>query len=51
MIATSTPLREKLTLLWHGHFATAFQKVRTPGLMYRQNQLFRTLGGAAASRR
>ncbi|MDQ1391685.1 MAG: hypothetical protein QOF30_662 [Acidimicrobiaceae bacterium] len=47
MIVTSTPLREKLTLLWHGHFATAFQKVRVAGLMYRQNQLFRTLGGAS----
>jgi uncharacterized protein (DUF1800 family) len=44
MIATSTPLREKLTLIWHGHFATAFQKVRDAGLMYRQNQLLRTLG-------
>ena len=28
MIVTSTPLREKLTLIWHGHFATAFQKVQ-----------------------
>lgn len=45
MIATSTPLREKLTLFWHGHFATAVSKVRDPRLMYQQNQLFRTLGG------
>lgn len=44
MIVTSTPLREKLTLLWHGHFATAFQKVRTVRYLYRQNQLFRTEG-------
>ena len=44
MIATSTPLREKLTLIWHGHFATAFQKVQNAGWMYRQNQLFRTKG-------
>ncbi|MGH9123378.1 MAG: DUF1800 family protein, partial [Acidimicrobiales bacterium] len=44
MIATSTPLREKLVLLWHGHFATAVQKVRFPQLMYNQNQLFRTAG-------
>jgi uncharacterized protein (DUF1800 family) len=28
MIVTSTPLREKLTLFWHGHFATAASKVR-----------------------
>jgi uncharacterized protein (DUF1800 family) len=45
MVATSTPLREKLALLWHGHFATGFTKVRRAELMYRQNQLFRTLGG------
>jgi uncharacterized protein (DUF1800 family) len=44
MIVTSTPLREKLTLLWHGHFATAISKVQDPKLMYLQNQLFRTLG-------
>ena len=44
MIATSTPLREKLTLLWHGHFATAFQKVQLTDFMYRQNQLLRTMG-------
>ncbi|MDP9075677.1 MAG: DUF1800 domain-containing protein, partial [Actinomycetota bacterium] len=45
MIATSTPLREKLTLLWHNHFATGFVKVRNAGFMYRQNQLMRTMGG------
>lgn len=44
MIVTATPLREKLTLLWHGHFATAFQKVRYASLMYQQNQLLRTMG-------
>jgi uncharacterized protein (DUF1800 family) len=44
MIATATPLREKMTLLWHGHFATAIQKVRAASFMYRQNQLLRTLG-------
>ncbi|MHB1535747.1 MAG: DUF1800 domain-containing protein, partial [Acidimicrobiales bacterium] len=46
MIVTTTPLREKLTLLWHGHFATAVSKVRDPGLMYTQNQLFRTAGAS-----
>lgn len=44
MIVTSTPLREKMTLLWHGHFATAISKVRFPHLMYLQNQVFRTAG-------
>ena len=44
MIVTSTPLREKLTLFWHGHFATGAAKVRDAKLMYLQNQLFRTAG-------
>ena len=44
MITSTTPLRERLTLFWHGHFATSLQKVRLPELMYRQNQLFRTMG-------
>ena len=45
MVATTNPLREKLTFLWHGHFATAIDKVRLAGLMYRQNQVLRTMGG------
>ncbi len=44
MIVTDTPLREKLTLFWHGHFATAVSKVRDAKLMYLQNQLFRSAG-------
>jgi len=44
MIVTSTPLREKLTLLWSGHFATGYAKVANAALMHVQNQLFRTLG-------
>lgn len=47
MIASSTPLREKMALLWHGHFATGFTKVKNAALMYRQNQLFRTMGGGS----
>ncbi len=41
MTAEGAPLQEKLTLFWHGHFATSAQKVRSARLMYRQNQLFR----------
>jgi uncharacterized protein (DUF1800 family) len=41
MINTSRPLQEKMTLFWHGHFATAFYKVRSSQFMYQQNQLFR----------
>ena len=33
--------REKLTLFLHGHFATSFEKVRSPFLLYQQNSLFR----------
>src|SRR5262245_55104873 len=35
------PLREKLTLFWHNHFATSDAKVRNAGLMFRQNLLLR----------
>jgi len=44
MLATTNPLREKLTLLLHGHFPTAISKVRYPAFMYGQNQVFRTQG-------
>jgi uncharacterized protein (DUF1800 family) len=44
MVLTSTPLRERLTLFWHDHFATSVQKVKDPQLMYRQNEIFRNLG-------
>lgn len=35
------PLLEKLTLLWHDHFATAHAKVGDVGLMRRQNDTLR----------
>jgi len=35
------PLQEKLTLFWHGHFATSVQKVRDAYLMWLQNDTFR----------
>jgi uncharacterized protein (DUF1800 family) len=41
MRATPSPLTEKMTLFWHNHFVSAEQKVRSPHLMYRQNQLLR----------
>ncbi len=44
MAADDHPLREKLTLFWHGHFATSVQKVKDPYLMWRQNDLFRRHG-------
>ena len=44
------PLREKLTLFWHGHFATSNHKVESVALMDRQNETLRThaLGRYAA---
>src|SRR6478736_7856910 len=33
MLTTRVPLREKLTLFWHGHFATSVNKVEDTQLM------------------
>ena len=35
------PLEEKMTLFWHGHFATSAVKVKNAYYMWRQNQTFR----------
>src|SRR5215813_829170 len=35
------PLREKMTLFWHGHFATSNAKVNSMTLMANQIELFR----------
>ena len=43
MVAVQQPLHEKLTLLWHNHFATSAQKVRVAAYMAAQNQKLRTL--------
>lgn len=45
MAATANPVREKLTLLWHNHFATSYAKVNSAPMMAAQNDLFRALGG------
>lgn len=41
MMTTGAPLVEKMTLFWHGHFATSAQKVKGAYAMWRQNALFR----------
>jgi hypothetical protein len=41
MLNSGHPLREKLTLFWHNHFATSITKVRSTEAMYAQNQLLR----------
>ena len=38
---SEAPLLEKLTLFWHGHFATGADKVTDSALMFAQNQLLR----------
>jgi uncharacterized protein (DUF1800 family) len=42
MATTTYPLEEKLTLHWHGHFATGYVKVRRLALMLGQNRLLRS---------
>lgn len=37
----SHPLREKMTLFWHGHFASSAEKVRAPYLLWKQNETLR----------
>ena len=46
ILFTPDPLREKLTLLWHNHFATSNLKVQDVLLMKRQNELFRRSASA-----
>ncbi len=41
MIFTPFPLRERMTLFWHNHFATSNAKVESTTLMQRQNALLR----------
>ncbi|HUH69416.1 MAG TPA: DUF1800 domain-containing protein [Mycobacterium sp.] len=43
MVAVGQPVGEKLTLLWHNHFATSAVKVRSAAQMAAQNQKLRTL--------
>ena len=38
---TPHPLREKMTLFWHGHFATSSRKVRVAFSMWQQNETLR----------
>ncbi|WP_052573740.1 DUF1800 domain-containing protein [Haloferula sp. BvORR071] len=41
MLKTKAPLREKMVLFWHDHFASSLQKVKQPVLLVNQNDLFR----------
>ncbi len=44
MVAAEQPWTERRTLLWHGHWATAEQKVHWPQAMLQQNETQRQLG-------
>jgi uncharacterized protein (DUF1800 family) len=35
------PFQEKMTLFWHGHFATSFEKVYSPYFLWLQNETLR----------
>ena len=43
MLFGPDPLGERLTLMWHNHFATSNAKVNNLALMRRQNEAFRAL--------
>jgi uncharacterized protein (DUF1800 family) len=45
VLGAHAPARERLTLLWHDHFATSWDKVQDVRLMHGQNELFRRHGG------
>ena len=42
MLKSTRPLEEKLTLFWHGHFATGNTKVRDARMILQQNEMLRT---------
>lgn len=44
MAYTKRPLEEKITLFWHGHFATSDKKVKSTYAMHMQNMRFRKYG-------
>lgn len=47
MLNTPRPLEERLTLFWHGHFATGQNKVRDYRMMHQQNVMFRERASAS----
>lgn len=44
MVAAEHPWVEKRTLLWHNHWATSIQKVKSAAAMLQQNETLRRLG-------
>ena len=50
LLFTPFPLAEKMTLVWHGHYATSAAKVRSPLAMLEQNVTLRGLWRVRVSR-
>ncbi len=44
ILGDGAPLLERVTLMWHGHFATSNAKLGDVRLMHEQNELFRSRG-------
>ncbi|MCK6449116.1 MAG: DUF1800 domain-containing protein [Planctomycetes bacterium] len=44
MLESHHPLRERMTLFWHGYFTSSARDVRSSAAMIEQNELFRTRG-------
>lgn len=44
MITTPSPVVERVTLMWHNHFATSARKVKDPRAMLAQNRTLRAYG-------
>lgn len=42
-VDSPTPFQEKLTLFWHGHFCSSWEKVNSAAAMTAQNALFRNM--------
>ncbi|WP_040503937.1 DUF1800 domain-containing protein [Leucothrix mucor] len=41
LLTTKAPVQERMTLFWHNHFTSSFEKVEQPKIMLVQNQLLR----------
>ncbi|PWR00138.1 DUF1800 domain-containing protein [Leucothrix pacifica] len=41
LLTTKAPVQERMTIFWHNHFTSSFEKVQQPKIMYMQNQLLR----------
>lgn len=41
MIESSRPFEEKMSLFWHGHFATSYRTIENSYHMFQQNEMFR----------